>query len=41
MVGPSWCREFAPGRTTYTLDGEPISEERAKEIVEAYRRARP
>jgi hypothetical protein len=41
MVGPPPYREFVPGRTSYRLDGRPVSETRAKEIVEAYRASRP
>jgi hypothetical protein len=32
-IGPSGFREFAPGRMSATLDGEPISQERAEEIL--------
>lgn len=38
-TGPSGFREFIPGRTTYLLNGEPISKERAEEIM-AQRRSR-
>lgn len=34
MRGPSPFREFAPGRTAYYLNDEPISPERYQEIVE-------
>jgi hypothetical protein len=34
MVGPSPFREFIPGRTSYYLDDEPISEERFRELME-------
>lgn len=37
MVGPSGFREFAPGRTSYTLNGQPVDEQRAREIVEQAR----
>jgi hypothetical protein len=33
MVGPSGFREFVPGRTSYWLNGKPISEERAKLLI--------
>ena len=36
MVGPSMFREFAPGRTAYYLNDEPITEERFREIAEQY-----
>lgn len=36
-VGPSPFREFAPGRTSYRLNGAPISEERYRQIIEAAR----
>lgn len=39
-TGPTGFREFAPGRTSYLLDGQRISEERAKEIMAAYRQGR-
>jgi hypothetical protein len=32
-VGPSTFREFMPGRTSYWLNGEPITPERAREIL--------
>lgn len=37
LVGPDCFRRFAPGRAKWTLDGQPISEERAQEIIEARR----
>jgi hypothetical protein len=33
MVGPSPFREFIPGLTSYYLNDEPITEERAREIL--------
>lgn len=35
-VGPSPFREFAPGRRSYYLNDEPISEDRFREIAEQY-----
>lgn len=37
LVGPSGFREFAPGRMSATLDGEPITVERAMELIHTYR----
>jgi hypothetical protein len=37
MVRPPGHREFVPGRKAYYLDGEPITEERANEIINAAR----
>lgn len=33
-------RRMAPGRTTYLLDGEPITQERATALIEAYNATR-
>lgn len=41
MKGPNGFREFVPGRRSYLLNGQPISTERAEEIMELYRQARP
>jgi hypothetical protein len=38
-TGPSGFREFIPGLTSYRLNGQPISKERADEIVASLRRA--
>jgi hypothetical protein len=38
LTGPSGFREFMSGRTSYLLNGEPISKERAEQIM-AQRRA--
>lgn len=40
MLGPSMWREFVPGRRSYWLNGEPVSEERANEIIAEMRRQR-
>lgn len=32
-VGPSGFREFVPGRTSYYLNNEPITEEHAKRLI--------
>jgi hypothetical protein len=37
MSGPSGFREFIPGPTSYTLNGEPISKERAEQIIQRRR----
>jgi hypothetical protein len=37
LVGPSLHREYIPGRTEYLLNGEPISEDEARRIIEATR----
>lgn len=40
LCPPDTFRRFAPGRTSYTLDGQPITKEQAEAIIEERRAQR-